>query len=106
MYIEQYNATIDKEVIENNLNRITDRIFKLLPMREEGQDWQISLHNLVLEIIGLNNLLDLGGQSVLFNVVIKLKTLETLTTEEDFLDFRKTIFECLSLMSKVKKWVD
>jgi len=101
MYIETLNLEIDNEAIVNNLNRITDRVFKLLPMREEGRDWQTSLHNLTLEVVGLKSLF--SDQTTLFNVLIKLKALETLTEQDDFLDFRKTIFECLSLLNELKK---
>ena len=36
----KYGADIDKEAILANINRITNLIFKLLPSREEGLDWQ------------------------------------------------------------------
>lgn len=104
MYIDSLNTEIDNSAIVNNLNRITDRVFKLLPMREEGKEWQVSLQNLTLEIIGLKELL--SDQTILFNVLIKMKVLETLTSEEDFLNFRKTIFECLSLLNEIKKCLE
>ena len=53
----KYDIEIDNEAIENNINRITNQIFKLLPNREEGNDWQTPLQNLIIEISGLNILL-------------------------------------------------
>jgi hypothetical protein len=105
MHVTIYNEPITDAVLLNNINRLSDRIFKLLPMREEGRDWNNSLHNLLIEIVGLNKILEESGQTILFNVIIKLKALETLDKEDDFFDFRKVIFECLSLMNKLKKWV-
>lgn len=105
MHVTIYNEPITDAVLLNNINRLSDRIFKLLPMREEGRDWNNSLHNLLIEIVGLNKILEESGQIILFNVIIKLKALETLDKEDDFFDFRKVIFECLSLMNKLKKWV-
>ena len=97
----KYDIEIDNEAIENNLNRITNQIFKLLPNREEGNDWETPLQNLIVEISGFNNLLQ--DQTDLFHLLCKLEALLTLTKEEDFLMFRKTIFECLGLCSGLKK---
>lgn len=99
----KYDIEIDNEAIENNLNRITNQIFKLLPNREEGNDWETPLQNLIVEISGFNNLLQ--DQTDLFHLLCKLEALLTLTKEEDFLMFRKTIFECLGLCNAVKKEV-
>jgi len=99
----KYDIEINNEAIENNLNRITNQIFKLLPNREEGNDWQVPLQNLILEISGFNALLK--DQTDLFHLLCKLEALLTLTEEDDFPMFRKTIFECLGLCNAVKKEV-
>ena len=39
----------------------------------------------------------------LFSLLCKLEALLTLTDEEDFLFFRKTIFECLAILNRVKQ---
>ena len=39
----------------------------------------------------------------LFSLLCKLEALLTLTDEEDFLSFRKTIFECLTILNRVKQ---
>jgi len=96
----KYDINFDKDVVIKNINRITDRIFKLLPSREEGGDWETPLKNLILEIIGMNQLwID---QTNLFSLLCKLEALQTLTNEDDFFTFRKLIFECLSLMTQIK----
>ena len=35
----KYNTLIDNEAIIINLKRLTNQIYKLLPLREEGGDW-------------------------------------------------------------------
>ena len=45
----KYDIEFDKDAVMKNINRITDRIFKLLPSREEGGDWETPLKNLILE---------------------------------------------------------
>lgn len=97
----KYNIEIAEDGIIENINRITNQIFKLLPSREEGSDWETPLHNLILEVGGMNRLL--VDQTILFSLLCKMESLLTLTEEDDFLDFRKLIFECLGLMKNLKE---
>jgi hypothetical protein len=96
----KYNINIQDEAIIKNIERITNQIFKLLPSREEGNDWQSPLKNLIIEITGMAELIK--DHYNLFPLLCKMESLLTLTAEEDFLDFRKTIFECLGLMNSLK----
>lgn len=100
MYIK-YDIDIDNSAIINNLDRITNQIFKLLPCREEGGEWETTLSNLILEIGGMSNLLE--NQTELFSLLCKMEGLLILKDEEDFFKFRKGIFECLGLVKKVKE---
>jgi hypothetical protein len=99
----KYDVDINKKSIKENLDRISNLIFKLLPIREEGKDWQAPLENLIIELTGMTRLLD---NKELFSVLCKLEGLLTLTDKEDFLKYRKTIFECLSQLSKLKQCLD
>lgn len=101
MVIAKYNIEFDNEAVKKNLDRITNQIFKLLPSREEGGDWETPLQNLILELTGLEILQ--ADQTNLFSLLCKLEALLTLKGEEDFLSFRKLIFECLGLISQIKK---
>lgn len=100
----KYGISIAGSAVNENVNRITNQIFKLLPSREEGGDWETPLRNLMLEIGGMNRLLD--DQTILFSLLCKMESLLTLTEEEDFLEFRKLIFECLGLMNSIKSCLD
>lgn len=53
----KYDIDIDNEVIKNNLKRITNQVYKLLPMREEGIEWRKTLDTIVEELAGMNRLL-------------------------------------------------
>ena len=97
----KYNVDIAEDAIIENINRLTNQIFKLLPNREEGGDWKTPLHNLILEVAGMNRLLI--DQTILFSLLCKMESLLTLTDEDDFLDFRKLIFESLGLLTDFKK---
>ena len=96
----KYDIEIDNAAIVENINRIINQIFKLLPSREEGSDWETPLHNLILEVGGMNRLLD--DQTLLFSLLCKMEALTTLTEVDDYLAFRKMIFECLGVLKQLK----
>ncbi|MBO5179907.1 MAG: hypothetical protein J6B87_06140 [Clostridia bacterium] len=98
----KYGADIDSEAIVVNLKRITNQIYKLLPNREEGIDWEIPLTTIMEELSGMDRLL-IDQHEILFSLLSKLEGLFILINEEDFFQYRRTIFECLSLMSSLKE---
>ena len=91
----KYNAEFENEAIGKNLERITNLTFKLLPNREEGNDWETPLQSLIIELAGMARLLD---QTSLFSLLCKMEGLQTLQSEYDFLKFRRTIFDCLNIL--------
>ena len=97
-----YGADIDDEAIKNNLTRLTNQIYKLLPNREEGIEWETPLRTIIEEFSGMDELL-IGQHDILFPLLCKLAGLLSLSEEEDFFDYRRTIFECLSLVSELIK---
>ena len=100
----KYNIEIAEDAVIENINRIINQIFKLLPSREEGSDWETPLHNLILEVGGMNRLL--CDQTILFSLLCKMEALTILTGEDDYLNFRKLIFECLGLLKQLRECLD
>ncbi len=100
--IIKYNANIKNDAIYTNLNRLTNQIYKLLPNREECLDWELPLSTILEEFSGMDSLL-IDQHEILFPLLCKLEGLFTLTKENDFFAFRRTIFECLSLVNRLKK---
>ena len=96
-----YGFKFKKQTILTRLDIITNQIFKLLPYREEGGEWLPLLENLIIELVGFDILLE-ENEICFYSLVCKLAGLTVLTKEEDFLYFRKTVFECLSICSKIK----
>ena len=95
-------AKIKKEAITENLKKITNQVDKLLPNREENIDWQTPLSTIIEELSGMDMLLE-EYHTILFSLLCKLKGLYLLTEEEDFFFYRRTIFECLNLLSSIKE---
>lgn len=98
----KYGIMINDDSVQKNLKRLTNQIYKLLPEREEELDWRSPLNTIILELAGMDRLL-VDQHDILFPLLCKLEGLLILTQPEDFYMFRRTIFECLSLMSNLKK---
>ena len=98
--ITKYDSNIQDEAVINNLKRLINQIYKLLPNREEGIDWQTPLITIMEEFSGMDRLL-IDQHEILFPLLCKLEGLFTLTTETDFFAYRRTIFECLSLVNSL-----
>lgn len=99
------NANIDNYAIAENLKRLTNQIFKLLPNWEEAVDWRTPLSTIIEEFSGMDILLNQYHEK-LFSLLCKLQGLYIYTKEEDFLEYRKTIFECLNILSSIKEEVE
>lgn len=99
----KYNIEIDNKAIQNNLMAIINKTYKLLPSREEGLDWEKPLSTLIEELGGMNRLFIDQQEAIFFKLLCKLEGLFILTETEDFSLYRRTIFECLSLMNTLLK---
>lgn len=98
----KYGLDIEKEAIKGNLGRLTNQIYKLLPIREEGGDWQKPLETIMEELAGMDRLF-LDQQPNLYRLSCKLEGLFTLADKNDFMIYRGIIFECLGIVGELTK---
>lgn len=98
----KYGVEVDNYAIESILKKITNQIYKLLPMREENGDWKKPLETIMEELAGMDRML--GKQAEAFtSLLFKLEGLFSLVQEDDFQLYRRTIFECLSICGSLKE---
>ena len=97
-------ADINISAILENFKKLTNQIYKLLPNREENIDWETPLSTIIEELSGMDKLLT-DYHEILFPLLCKLQGLYDLTKETDFFLYRRTIFECLNLLSTLRKEV-
>lgn len=90
---------IPSSVITSNINRLTNQLWKLIPMRENDENWLSHLNSLIIELAGLSRLSETVDDKFLI-LLSKLKGLET--EETDFQLYRKTVFECISLLREMR----
>lgn len=90
---------IPSSVVTSDINRLTNQLWKLIPMRENQEDWLSHLDSLVVELAGLNEL----SSNTDGNFLILLSKLKGLRIEDTvFQVYRKTVFECISLLREMR----
>ena len=52
----KYDFEINQEVINTNVRRLTNQLWKLIPMREHNENWSKQLETVTLEIAGMNEI--------------------------------------------------
>ena len=91
------------KIIVNRIQNLINQIYKLLPNREQGIDWEKPLETILEQLVGMYRLMNNEYSEIFFPLLNKLEGLYSLTKEEDFLCYRRTIFECLGLMNELKE---
>lgn len=76
--------------------RLTNQLWKLIPMRENEENWQKQLESVILEIRGLKEIFIIDF--ILIQLLSKLEGLNA--TDTTFNLYRKTIFESISLLQE------
>ena len=103
--ILKYNVDIDEQTIHDRLQNLINQTYKLLPSREEGVDWEKPLQTVLEELAGMQRLMNCGYSEIFFPLLNKLEGLYSLVEDDDFLCYRRTIFECLRLMNDLQRLI-
>jgi hypothetical protein len=94
----KYDFEISTANITVDINRLTNQLWKLIPMRENDESWESQLETVIIELVGLNKLLNIDEQYLI--LLSKLEGLRIIHV--DFTIYRKTVFECISLLRNIK----
>ena len=84
--------------IQPEISRLTNHLWKLIPMRENEENYELQLTTVINEIVGSNEILRFQNDYLI--LLAKLEGL--LHTESTFEFYRKTVFECISLLGGLK----
>lgn len=98
--IDKYGIEFTAEARQQDLQRLINQLWKLIPMRENNENWKLHLNTMIEEISGLAEIYRDNPDGL-----ILLSKLEGLTSKvcEDFMIYRKTVFRCIDLLSQVLK---
>ena len=96
MYSDKLDVNFDDEQVRADVQRLTNQLWKLIPMREHEEDWQKQLETVLIEVTGLN---ELFTSPIILQLLSKLEGLSI--RETNFEIYRKTVFECISLVRSI-----
>lgn len=100
MLSTKYGFEVSVEDVDTNVKRLTNQMWKLIPMREHKEDWEKQLNTVIVEIAGLNEIF------ITPHFLQLLSKLEGLRIQEtDFELYRKTVFECISLLQELNRGI-
>lgn len=94
MHSDKYNLDFN---IEKNIIRLTNQLWKLIPMRENEEDWGKQIKIVAIEIAGLK---EIFNEDAFLEILSKLEGL--IAIETDFEEYRSTVFKCISLLKEVR----
>lgn len=83
-----------------NFGRIVGQIFRLLPLREENKDYVKPLDTLLVEVSGYTWIIPSERLTAL---VSKLRGLKSDECKNDFMLFRRMIFEACGIASDIAR---
>ena len=87
---------VEVKDMHKNIMRLTNQLWKLIPMKENSENWTKQLDTVIIEITGLNEIFVLTPQ-----LTCLLSKLEGLRAEGiPFSLHRKTVFEAISLLQE------
>lgn len=92
--MKAHNADFSDKVIVSDLRRLINQIWKLLPMRENNEDWQKQLNLVLIELYGLHAMF--GDQ---LDFLILISKLEGLMQVINFDIYRTTVFSAITLLT-------
>ena len=95
--ITKYGFEIPEETLKKNVMRLINQLWKLIPMKENEEDWEKQLDTVILEIAGMYEIFVWNPQFLQL-----LSKLEGLHRDIEFSFYRKTVFECINLIQEFK----
>ena len=99
MEVNKYNLDFTIDMIQSSEKRLIAQIWKLIPMRENEENWEKQLDTIIIEIAGLNEIFIYQPQFL--QILSKLEGLKV-NKDLDFQIYRKTIFEIINLLQEFK----
>ena len=93
----KYGFEISSKSLTADINRLTNQLWKLIPMRENEENWESQLETVLIELAGLHELFNIDDKYLI--LLTKLEGLRKMDIE--FIFYRKTVFESISLLREI-----
>lgn len=95
----KYPFEFENKDIKVETIRLTNQLWKLIPMRENNEDWDKQLETVIVDIAGKDEIF--LHNSLFLQLLSKLEGLRVIDVE--FSIYRKTVFECINLLNEIIK---
>ena len=92
----KYTFEFKQEDIKKEIIRMTNQLWKLIPMYENNEDWDKQLETVIVDIAGKDEIF--LHNSLFLQLLSKLEGLRVV--DIDFAIYRKTVFECINLLNE------
>lgn len=99
--VDKYEIDFPLDTREQDLKRLINQLWKLIPMKENDEDWINHLNTMIEEISGLVRIYKDKVEGLI--LLSKLEGLTSSVCKEDFMIYRKTVFRCIDLLAQVIK---
>ena len=93
----KYDFEFDQKEIDKEIIRLTNQLWKLIPMREHDEEWSKQLSTVIIDIAGKDEIF--LHDSHFLQLLSKLEGLRIIDVE--FSIYLKTIFECINLINEL-----
>ena len=100
--VDKYGIGFDAELIKKDIRRLTNQLWKLIPMREHEEDWMKQVDTVIIELLGLQEVF--RNELNMLQLLTKLEGLKK-TEDIQFTIYRKTVFEAIGLLQGLIKIV-
>ena len=96
--ITKYGFDINDEVLNKQLIRLINQMWKLIPMKEHNENWEKQLDSVIIEIAGLNEIFSF--KPLFLQLLSKLEGLKVV--DINFNIYRQTVFDAINLLQELK----
>lgn len=92
--LSKYGFDINNRLIAKDIGRLTNQIWKLIPMRENDEPWQNQLDKVLVELVGLHEIF--GFNDKYLTLLSNLEGLKLV--DVSFEIYRSKVFESITLL--------
>lgn len=94
----KYNGIMfESRDVSNDIKRLINQIWKLIPMKENQENWEKQIDLVIVELLGLQEIFQ--NRIYLLRILSELEGLKK-RAELEFIEFRSIVFSIISLVSE------
>lgn len=87
---------VNEEVVKGHMKRLINQIWKLIPMRENNENWKYQLELVLIELVGFQKIFEQ------IDILIPIAKLEGLKNQETtFRHYRSEIFSIIDILGGI-----